>query len=132
MHRHGKIFSVICLHNLCLCLVQPPLGMATEAKIARYSCTISSLCHCIWLVNNLKIPILVCIHVSRVFVFVPAGYFRRPILAVVKTGKFAHFQFLTTNIFLCSNVFNFVPPGSCTFIIIIINFIDDDVGQEAH
>ena len=115
MRGHGEISSVKCLRNLYSRLVQPSMGMAIEAKIPRYSCMSSSLCHWIWLVSILKIPILVRIHVSRVLFSVPAGDFRRPMLTTVKTGKFAHFQFLTTNIFLYSKFFNFVPPGSYIF-----------------
>ena len=113
-----KFLSVKCLRNLYSRLVQPSMGMAIEAKIARYSCMSSSLCHWIWLVSIPKIPILVRIHVSRVLFSVTAGHFRCPMLTIVKTGKFTHFQFLTTSILLYSKFFNFVPPGSCIFFMI--------------
>ena len=35
MRGHGEIFPVKCLRNLGLRLVQPSMGMAIEAKIAR-------------------------------------------------------------------------------------------------
>ena len=56
------------------------------------------------LVSILEISIHVRVHVSRVLFFVLAGYFRRPMLTTLKTGKFTHFQFLTTNIFLYCKV----------------------------
>ena len=51
MRGHGEIFSVKDLRNLYSSLVQPSMGMAIKAMIARYSCMSSSLCHWIWLVS---------------------------------------------------------------------------------
>ena len=119
MRGHGEIFSVKNLHNLYSSLVQPSMGMAIKAMIARYSCMSSSLCHWIWLVSILQIPILVRIYVSRVLFSVPTGYFCRPIIPYADNSQ--DWQICTFSIFdhkyffLYSKYFNFVPPGSCIF-----------------
>ena len=86
--------------------------MAIEASIAHLSYITSSLCHKIWLVSIPKIPTFSRIHVSSVSFLFPVGHFRRPMLTMVKTSQFTHFQILTVNIFLIYIFFNFVPPDS--------------------
>ena len=97
MRGHGEIFSVKDLRNLYSSFVQPCMGMAIKAMIARYSCMSSSLCHWIWLVSILQIPILVRIYVSRVLFSVPAGYFRRPIIPYADNSQ--DWQICTFSIF---------------------------------
>ena len=118
MRRHGEIFSVKDLRNLYSSLVQLSMGMAIKAMIARYSCMSLSLCHWIWLVSILQIPILVRIYVSRVLFSVPAGYVRCPIIPYAdncQDWQFCTFSIFDHKFFLYSKYFNFVPPGSCIF-----------------
>ena len=42
------------------------MGMVIKSRIARHSCISSSLCHWIWLVSVLNIPIPTRVHVSTV------------------------------------------------------------------